>query len=158
MTKNKNDDITFTGNIRFLNIPLFKDNSTITLNKYYKILVGPDGTVLKIEDTISDLVALKTDLVPDVFVTDSILYNLVPTKKVVLLTLIGINPDIILPPAEDNLGLIIIITHAGSGDGNVLSTIPLEDIWDGGILVSTKIISQGAILRFTSDGIAYRTQ
>lgn len=84
---------------------------------------------------------------------------LVPTSKVMIVTVLPDVEDVRLPVITGNEGLIILLTNATGADININSNDGVTtDIWDSGVDVATKVAINGSMTRLTNDGLSYRTQ
>lgn len=101
----------------------------------------------------------KPDSIPQVIRTNVSNYNLVPTKKTILVTFIGTSTVFNLPPVAVNVGTIIILYNGGtldavikgnSADGNV--------VIDGGMTTTSTNLTSGSPMTIYNDGFNWITK
>lgn len=96
---------------------------------------------------------------PQIVVSAGPVINLVPSKKVMIVTATEGVTDVTLPPIVGNEGLIILFTNDTTLSLNLNSNNGIaNDMWDSKLLVNTKSVISGSVTRLTNDGVNYKTQ
>lgn len=90
---------------------------------------------------------------PRVITTDSENYTLSNQVVTTILTFNGTASTLNLPPVSQTIGLIIILTNAGSDQLTITSP---DGIWEGGMSMPSTNMDPGTTARVVNDGITYR--
>lgn len=86
-------------------------------------------------------------------ITDEPEYELSPEVRTTILTFTGGASTLILPPKEQTVDLIVILTNAGTGELTITSP---DGVWEGGMVVESSVMETGTTARIVNDGINYR--
>jgi len=87
----------------------------------------------------------KLDTSSQMITTNALQYNLVPNKKTVLITFFGTTTILNLPNITTNIGIVMLLYNAGSGDVVITGNPTNENsVIDGGMEMASTVLTSGS--------------
>jgi hypothetical protein len=117
----------------------------LTNNRTYE-LPNISGTFALVSD-------IPVDTGPQIIRTNVSSYNLVPTKKTILVTFTGTTTTFNLPLVAPNVGTIILLYNGGTGGVTITGNVADGNvIIDGGVASPTSVLTVGSPITIFNDG------
>lgn len=153
------DAIISESTVRAYNGLIVNSNTTSGTIKGTNITVPRNYELPNNSGTIALLSDIPVDTGPQIVRTNAVTYNLVPTKRTILVTFTGTTTTFNLPLVAPNVGTIILLYNGGTGGATITGNVADGNVViDGGMAGTSSVLTPGSPMTIFNDGFNWITK